>query len=134
MNTVLKSTLAALIVAMTAGIAHAGSEVVLTLKPESNGTTPPPPPPPPPPPNPHIGTGKRINSAQDDASGYTFSFERFINVPGMSAKASDVQVVISYRDDAGGIQVISTGVYEDGCQAEETDFGVDVVCAIVFAQ
>lgn len=137
MNTVLKLAIAALIVASTAGISHAGSETILTLRPESSSTNPPtnpPPPPPPPPSNPQIYTGKRINSATDDAASYTLTIERFINVPGMSAKASDVQVVISYRDATGAIQVIPTGVYEDGCKAEETDEGVDVVCAIVFAQ
>lgn len=57
----------------------------------------------------------------------------FINVPGLTANVTGVDVILVYRDATGAIVTTTPGIFENGCQAVSTREGVDAICDVVGA-
>jgi hypothetical protein len=80
-----------------------------------------------------INSGLKINSATDNPA--TLGKVRFYRVRNIAPSATEVDIVISYRDASGAVHVTSTGAFEEGCRARAAadGDGVDVICPVVTA-
>ena len=54
----------------------------------------------------------------------------FVNVPGLTATATDVEVLLIYRDASGAVVSATPGIFENGCQVVTTRRGVDAICEV----
>jgi hypothetical protein len=75
--------------------------------------------------------GMKIGAAKDNPVIEEPPTVQFINVPSMPAEATEIEVVLVYRDANGILRETTTGTFGAGCEVERTDDGVDVVCPLV---
>jgi hypothetical protein len=78
-----------------------------------------------------ISSGMKVGSAADNAAMQEPPTVQFINVPSIPAEATEIEVVLVYRDANGVLRETGTGTFGAGCEVQRTDDGVDVVCPLV---
>jgi len=78
----------------------------------------------------HAG-GLKINTAKDNPTAVEPASLALTGVDGVPENATDVDVVVIYRDARGTMQIASPGVFASGCYAERGSEGVDVTCPLL---
>jgi hypothetical protein len=78
-----------------------------------------------------LKTGMKVGSAADNSTIEEYPTVRLIGVPALPAEATDVEVMLVYRDASGVLRETGTGLFGAGCSVERTDDGVDVMCPLV---
>jgi hypothetical protein len=76
-------------------------------------------------------TGMRVNSAKDDATGHVPAAIVLSGVPGIPASATDVDIVVTYRDERGTTHEARPTMFAAGCTVEANGVEVDVSCPLI---